>query len=305
MSLPTSRLLNSELTPRRLRVIEAEYNLELTAKNTGEIVAQQAELLGLQAHAAEMNLRALGEIARRNDENNERLEVRFREIAEGIDELTDAVGEGFDALQYTLSAGLQTVADELRNISKQMWQQQQTLDKIVELLRQPYGTQAQELLRDADHWLKQGLKHSGRDQDEDWKHAMKLLQDVINNPIGKGDYMAWFQIGWLQWKHEQDLGAAEEAFYQAQRVSADRQPNFHVKSLRHQAYMQDLQGRSEEAYQTIGKARQASEDHDTLYDAARYAAKTGRKEESLRLLDRCIDLKSTTIVTIFTEKDFQ
>jgi hypothetical protein len=68
--------------------------------------------------------------------------------------------------------------------------------------------------------------------------------------------------------------------------------------------MQDLQGRSEEAYQTVGKARKVSEDHDTLYDAARFAAKTGRKEESLKLIDRCIDLRPTTIVTIFSESDF-
>lgn len=305
MSLPTSRLLNSELTPRRLRVIEAEYHLELTARNTGEIAAQQAELLGLQAQAAEMNLRAAGELARRQDETNELLGAGFSEISEGINQLTEIMGEGLSQLEATLSSGLQTVAAELQTISRQLWQQQQTLNQIVELLRQPYGTQAQELLREANKWLEQGNRRSGRDRDEDWKDAMGLLQEVISNRIGKQDYLAWFQIGWLHWKHKDKFAEAEEAFYQAQRLSAASQPAFHVKSLRHQAYMQDLLGRSEDAYQTIGKARQVSEDHETLYGAARYAAKTGRKEESLQLIDRCIDLQPTTIITIFSEADFQ
>lgn len=305
MSLPTSRLLHSQLTPRRLRVIEAEYHLELAARNTGEIVAQQAELLGLQAQAAEMNLRAAGELARRQDETNELLGAGFSEIAEGINQLTEVMGEGFSQLSATLSSGLQTVAAELQTISKQLWQQHQTLNQVVELLRQPYGTQAKELLREANKWLEQGTRRSGRDRDEDWKDAMGLLQEVIGNRIGKQDYLAWFQIGWLHWKHNDNFAGAEEAFYQAQRLSAASQPAFHVKSLRHQSYMQDLQGRSEDAYQTIGRARQVSEDHATLYDAARYAAKTGRKEESLQLIGRCIDLQPTTIVTIFSEADFQ
>jgi tetratricopeptide (TPR) repeat protein len=305
MNLPLSRLLNSEVTPRSLRVIEAEYHLELTARNTGEIVAHQAELLGLQAQAAEMNLRAAGELARRQDETNELLSLGFRQVAEGINQLAEAVSDGLGELDATLSNGLQTVAAELRNISAQLWQQQQTLNQIVELLRQPYGTQARELLHEANKWLEQGVRRSGRDRDEDWKDAMGLLQEVISNRIGKQDYLAWFQIGWLHWKHKEDIGAAEEAFYQAQRLSAADQPAFSVKSLRHQAYMQDLLERFEDSYQTITKARQISEDHDTLYDAARYASKTGRKEESLQLIDRCIDLQPTTIITIFSEADFQ
>ena len=305
MSLPTFRLFHSELTPRHRRVIEAEYHLELTARNTSEMIVQQAELLSLQAQTAELNLQAAGELARRQDQANEILDLGFREIADGLGHLTETIGDGLGKLEAALSSGLRKVVDELQHISKQLCQQRQTLNQIVELLRQPYGTQAQELLREANKWLEQGSRRSGRDRDEDWKDAMGLLQEVIGNRIGKQDYLAWFQIGWLHWKHKEDFGSAEEAFYQAQRLSTTSQPAFHVKSLRHLAYMQDLLVRPEDAYRTIAKAREVSEDHDTLYDAARYAAKTGRKKESLTLLDRCIDLHPTTIITIFSESDFQ
>ncbi len=29
------------------------------------------------------------------------------------------------------------------------------------------------------------------------------------------DYVAWFQLGWLRWKHENNVQSAEEAFYRA------------------------------------------------------------------------------------------
>lgn len=312
MSIPGLRRTLAEFTSPHLRRIKAEYHLELVAQNTGQIAAQQAELLGLQARAAEANLLAAGELAHRQDETNEILGVGFGALAEGMSRLRETIGDGFenieaslDGLTDALERGLQMVVEVLGGISEQIRQQQRTLETVVELLRQPYGTQAQELLREASKWLEQGTRRSGRDRDEDWKDAMGLLQEVVSNRIGKQDYLAWFQIGWLQWKHKNDFHAAEESFYQAQRLSASSQPEFHVKSLRHQAYMQDFQGNFEDAYQAIGKARQVSQDHETLYDAARYSAKTNRKEESLRLLDQCIELHPTTIHIMFSEANFQ
>lgn len=68
--------------------------------------------------------------------------------------------------------------------------------------------------------------------------------------------------------------------------------------------MKYLQGQHEEAYQTMHKAINISQDHDTLFDAARYAAKTGRESEVASLLEKCINLQPTTIVTMYAEEDF-
>jgi hypothetical protein len=57
---------------------------------------------------------------------------------------------------------------------------------------------ALELLNEADRALKNGMKASGRDQEE-FKDAGRLLGDVLGNPIGSRNYMAWFQTGWLNW----------------------------------------------------------------------------------------------------------
>ena len=149
------------------------------------------------------------------------------------------------------------------------------------------------------------MKASGRDQEEEYKDAARLLGDVLANPIGSRNYVAWFQTGWLKWKFKRNLPEAEEAFYQAARLSASTADLYHAYSLRHLAYVKDLQGRAAEAYDNIHKAlRVAPNDHDTMYDAARYAAKTGSEREALELLDRCIDLQPQTTITMFSEEDF-
>ncbi len=64
-------------------------------------------------------------------------------------------------------------------------------------------------------------------------------------------------------------------------------------------------GNYNDAYATIQKALQVSpKSHDIRYDAARYAAKTGREQEALDLLDKCINQRPQTIVEMFSEEDF-
>lgn len=102
-----------------------------------------------------------------------------------------------------------------------------------------------------------------------------------------------------------NLAEAEEAFYQASRLSAPKANLYHANSLRHLAYMQYLQDRPAEAYDNMHKAlRVTPDDHDPMYDLARYAAKTGREREALELLDKCIDLEPQTTIIMLTEEDF-
>ena len=188
-------------------------------------------------------------------------------LVRGLDNFTDRVEEGFGAIE-----------EVLERLSQQLMQQQRTLETIAELLHRPYEARALELRKEADKWLTSGMKNTGRDRDEDWKDARRLLNATIDNPVGMQDYVTWFQLGWLHWKHESDIAHAEEAFYRAGRLSAPSQDLYHVKSLRHSAYMQYLQARYQDAYATIQKALAVSRDYNTMYDAARYSAKTGRRK---------------------------
>jgi tetratricopeptide (TPR) repeat protein len=230
-----------------------------------------------------------------------RLNDGMDQLNYGVDALNQTASDTLDAM-YSLES---TISNCFERVSEQMLRQQETLEEIAQLLRVPYEVKAKELRAEADKWLTQGMKNTGRDREEDWKDAMRLLQVCVENPIGMQDYVAWFQIGWLRWKRDKNISEAEEAFYRAQRLSASKADLYHVKSLRHYAYMLYLQDKHQEAYSVIQKAVAISNEHDTIFDAARYAAKTGRGEEALAHLERCILERPTTIVTMFAEADFQ
>lgn len=296
---------------RRLRDIENNYHVEMIAENTGQLRQYHSQSLRLQAAQAAITVQGFSEMAARQDTTNNILGGMAQDMGamvsginrlnDGMDTLNRTATDTLDAV-YSLEA---TVNDCFERVSQQMLQQQKTLDDIAELLRRPYEAKAKELRVEADKWLTQGMKNTGRDREEDWKDAMRLLRVCVENPIGMQDYVAWFQIGWLLWKRDQNIAEAEDAFYRAQRLSASKADLYHVKSLRHYAYMLYLQGKHEEAYSLMQKALGINTEHDTLFDAARYAAKTGHGAEALDYLEKCILERPTTIVTMFAETDFQ
>ena len=140
---------------------------------------------------------------------------------------------------------------------------------------------------------------------ENWKDALRLFSAVLENDIGRQNYVAWFNIGFLRWKHLNDPSAAEQAFFNAQRNSAPERDLWHTKSLRHMAEMQYPQGHFENAYATAHRALAVQREYETLFNRARYSAKGQRKEEMVKLLDECIELRPVTIVTMFGEEDFK
>jgi tetratricopeptide (TPR) repeat protein len=202
-------------------------------------------------------------------------------------------------------AQTRVLQEGFEQVAQMMMQQQKVLKQIADVLCHPYETKVLELLREADHALKQGMTSTGRDQKAEFGDATKLLNGVLKNPMGRRNYVAWFQVGWLKWKYELNIVEAEEAFYQASRLSAPKADLYHANSLKHMAYMQYLQKNHSDAYDTIQKAVNVlPDDHDIRYDAARYAAKAGREAEALELLERCIDQQPQTIVVMFSEEDF-
>ena len=286
------------------RQIDNHYHVEMIAHDSHQLVAIQSASYQLQRDAAIANMRGLAEVASRQETTNnilasvadgiERVNEGMYQLNRTADDTLDAVYEQTEVLQ----AGFQQIAEGILK-------QQATLNEIADVLRSPYETKVLELLQEADKALKQAMQTTGRERNDEFKDASRLLGDVLANPIGSRNYVAWFQVGWLKWKFERKFDEAEEAFYQASRLSASKADLYHANGLRHMAYMQYLQGKHQDAYNSIHKAMNVlPDDHDIRYDAARYAAKVGKEAESLELLDSCIDQRPQTIVTMFSEKDF-
>jgi tetratricopeptide (TPR) repeat protein len=273
----------------------------MVAENSRQLVEYQAQSLRLHHEAAVANIRGMAEIAYRQDQTNsllstfiggmDRLNDSMNALNDGVNRIHDSMG----ALNATATATLDAIYTQtevlqegFEGIAARIMEHQEMLQEIANILRRPYGTKALELLQEADRALKNGMKTSSRDQQEEFKDAVRLLRDVLDNPIGSRNYAAWFQTGWLNWKFKGNLAEAEEAFYQAARLSGPKADLYHAYSLRHLAYIQYLQGRPVEAYDNMHKALHIRpDDHDAMYDAARYAAKIGCESEALQLLDKC------------------
>ncbi len=170
-------------------------------------------------------------------------------------------------------------------------------------VRRAGSPQRRELRDDAQKWLEQGLHDAGGEQQEDWDTALGLLETLTGDPAGGADHVAWFQLGYLRWQHRQDVAAAAQAFARAQEIGAARKDAYFVAAARHLAHMHHRRGDDGAALAAITPALVLGDDHDTLFDAARYAARTGRDDLCRELLGKCVDARPATVVAMFAEPD--
>jgi tetratricopeptide (TPR) repeat protein len=199
----------------------------------------------------------------------------------------------------------EAIRREVAEATTGLLERQKALQDIAESLSRLHQPALQKMRNEANTALTNGMRASGRDRVEDFKDALRLFRTIQEDAVSGRDYTVWFNIGWLLWKMEEDLPEAEEAFYQATRLSASTADQFHALSLRHLAYMQYLQGKLKPAHATLAKALAAApDDPDTLYDGARYAARVGRQAEVMADMDRCFDRNPLLLTLAFTEPDF-
>lgn len=286
-----------------LRGIEREYELEMVAEHPRQLIQFQAVSLRVLSEQASRTLGRLAALTTSVPSGP----GGVRDIVSGVDTL------GFAAATSSVIAsdgsddgsGIQSVlVDLFERVAKQYFKDQRILRQVASTLREAYEAPFLGMRNEAEKWLISGMKRSGRDRDEDFNDALRLLRASIDSPFGNGDYVAWFQLGWLLWQHERNVAEAEDAFYKAQRLSAAPADLYYIKSLRHLAYMQYLQGNYEAAYETVHKALETSPEHDAKLEAARYAAMLGGNAESIKLLEQCIRERPTTIISMFAESDF-
>lgn len=297
---------------QQTREINNEYYIQIQARNSEAALRCQRAQLKAQVAAAALNLRGQMEIAQRQDTANQILGGLAGDmgsllgLAEQMSGHLESIESTLENVNATIQQGFASVTAVLERAVTVLVQQQKTITQIADTLSRPNETEARECLRDGQIMLDSYMKTEGREQQENAKDALRLFQRVIDNEIGKQSYVAWFNIGYLRWHHLKDVVQAEEAFFQAQRLSGIKQDYaWQTQSLRHMAEMQRLQDRVEEAYHTVHRALAISREYASLLCAARYAKKTSKAEEFMTLLDECIEMRPETIITMFAEEDFK
>jgi tetratricopeptide (TPR) repeat protein len=133
--------------------------------------------------------------------------------------------------------------------------------------------------------------------------VLTALLAVVNQPEGRDDYVAWFQIGWLQWRCG-DFGEAESSFRTAASFSQRHSPWYFSQSLRHEAFMQWRRGNFERSRATIRRALEVRRDPQILVEAARYAVACGQHLESQSFIDEALHVDSLIFVSVLADSAF-
>lgn len=298
-----------------MRDIDISYQQKMIANNTQDIKWLQTGLLATQLIAAQQMDGRLAEIGFGVDRMHYALNSIGRNVGDvdvGIQRListSNHIETGIFKVDDSLH-NLTTLVDNwLSSLSDSLISQHNEMQSIAETLASPLETTARELRRKAEEALVNGMKSSEIEQKEWHIDALGLFQETVNNAVGNQDYVAWFQIGWLQWKANNDLEKAEAALRRAARLSKAKLDDYYAESVRHLAHILYLSGRYDEAYSTIKEILTMPEaEHlrkpEIIYDIARYLAILGKTESAICMLERCLKQEPTRVVAAISEPDF-
>ncbi len=301
---PILRVLFDPDTPehRRVREIENHYFLQAAATSTEDLVRFQSVAMAMQTRLA-------GELSRSQAvqyslgvsmlDGLGAISDQLDYIGDAIHDLQDVAYESLDAL-YTIDA---TLRDGFERTAALLLEQKALLTRISDQLARPYEQQTLELRREAHKWLLRGMSGNGIDTAQDIADAQRLLTTVIDNPIGRQDYVAWFQLGWISWKSNK-IPVAAESFKNAARLSEMSNDLYLVESLRHLAYMHYLDGDFNAAFDWCSRAAKSSASADVLFDLARYCWLTERRQQALETLAKAIKMKPWLYVAMLSEEDW-
>jgi len=285
------------------RDIETHYHIGMAAENTRQIRDLQAAQLGLQASQAAQMHSDLAQLGFGMDALGDQMGAVYDQLGQvgrGVAELNATAQDALGAL-----LGMHGMLDEwLSTLSEQLSRQQATMTQIAEDLRKPLQTEVLEMRKHADHALTSGMRAQGDEAREWYGDALELLGQAVENPVGKQDYVAWFQIGWIRWKLERNHKTAEQAFGRAARLSKPAGDPYYVESLRHLAHARYLQTDLAGALDAILQAEEADPSPQVLYDGARYRAVNGSAADAALVMERALRAHPPLVIPIIGEPDF-
>lgn len=300
------------------RQIDRDYAAKITAEATVDLLRVEAAALQLNATNAVRMHNTLGAVS----DDLRATAAAVGAVSDGVARLCDAqleanahlvdlerVCAGIEDEVASLHGSVREMANalvrQLSDVVRLLDTQRLELKAIAFRLENPLGTQARELRREARRWLRMGLlRLDASERELDWTDALKLLQEVVQNPIGHQDSIAWFEIGYLRWKLQNDLRAAEDAFLHAQRLCGVERDALFVESARHVGGVRYEAGDYRGALEALRTARTAGPNAEVLFDLARYAARAGAPREAEEALSQAIDLSPNIFVRMFDEPDF-
>lgn len=181
----------------------------------------------------------------------------------------------------------------------------QAQEAAFDRLSASYDIMHREMAIQGRHALKNGVRYTGREREEEFKDALRLLKGVLENPIGSRNYAIWFEVGWIEWMLGEPIETAINSFYHAARLSGSDDTAYFVPALRHQAHLQAQHGSFPEAFATIQRALAVTGESEPLLwvEAARYALGAGHRPTAQSLLDQALDRSPASAYALYSDPD--
>ena len=189
---------------------------------------------------------------------------------------------GLNPESGSLTRTLPNVPDALREMMPDRFmafplalpQRRAKMEEIASSLAASFAGDARVVSDAARIALREGCSPLAVDPQASLREALYLLRVYMQHPPAMRDYVAWFNIGWLLWKLDGDLGGAEKAFLTAVRQSNEQKDTYHVLAACHLAYVRLLQNKITEASHAIRLALQVAGDNaENLYTQMLIAAR--------------------------------
>lgn len=172
-----------------------------------------------------------------------------------------AVLEAFDHVIETLEEGFAEINENLETLILLNEKIVGLLRSAISILENPHRTECAEFMREGMKWLRQGFKSRGAYRTKYICDAKRFFKLVIEDPIGRQNYLAWFALGWIAMYEDNDVETSVIAFDESCRLSIDSRA-FRIFSLRHLAHALSLVKRFDEALDIYDRV---PEDTQTLY----------------------------------------
>lgn len=187
-------------------------------------------------------------------------------INKSLEDVKEAISEGFASLQATFEWGVAEIVWELE-------QQHKVLVDILEVLQAPLDTQAKELRKRGEYAFRNGW------YDEAEK---EFLNSEDKNPY---DFSIHWNLGYIYLFHKPNPTKALKYFKNAVKYSAPKSTYYAANALRHVALIYYLQKEFNQAYESTQQAIQL---HPKLYDAyyqhAQHCVCLGKYDEAIQNL---------------------
>lgn len=156
----------------------------------------------------------------------------------------------------------------------------------------------------AEESIVRSLLEPSSDRFEYLADAESSLMEVLEQPAGSKDAIAWLMFGWLKMRKDGGKEEVQNAFSQASLFSSGGNDPITEESNRHLAHVLFERGSHESAWMTLQKSLVVNKSPTMLFESSRYALFARKLEDATRNFDEALRLWPLLGLSCILDRDY-